>query len=226
MESPALRVIVGGREWTFDGSRPATVGRAEDADVRVDDPKVSRTHGEFRPEAGGWTYHHVGTSLGSFHNRGAVKQVVVGKAVTLHLGDAESGPELIATTATPPGRPAAATANAGPAAVYLPTTPTIRIGRASDNDVVVTDMQASNYHAELRLDGATREIVDLGSRNGTYVDGRRVRVRTRRRTLRHHHRLGHGSTSTATSSRRTTRAARSPSTPSTSPTSCPTAARS
>ncbi|WP_345425302.1 ATP-binding cassette domain-containing protein, partial [Actinomycetospora chlora] len=52
----------------------------------------------------------------------------------------------------------------------------IRIGRAEDNDVVVADLLVSRHHAELVADGVGGwEIVDLGSPNGTYVDGRRVR---------------------------------------------------
>jgi ABC-type multidrug transport system ATPase subunit len=55
----------------------------------------------------------------------------------------------------------------------LPTR-TLRIGRAPDNDVVVSDLSVSRYHAELRRAGAAYQIVDLGSHNGTYVNGQRV----------------------------------------------------
>ena len=51
----------------------------------------------------------------------------------------------------------------------------VRIGRAPDNDLVLDDLIVSRYHAELRgtPDGGY-EITDLGSHNGTYVNGRRV----------------------------------------------------
>ena len=51
----------------------------------------------------------------------------------------------------------------------------VRIGRAPDNDLVLDDLIVSRYHAELRgtPDGG-HEITDLGSHNGTYVNGRRV----------------------------------------------------
>ncbi|WP_131762843.1 ATP-binding cassette domain-containing protein, partial [Actinomadura fibrosa] len=52
---------------------------------------------------------------------------------------------------------------------------TLRIGRAADNDVVLSDLVVSRYHAELRTLGPGRhQIVDLGSHNGTYVNGTRV----------------------------------------------------
>jgi ABC-type multidrug transport system ATPase subunit len=52
----------------------------------------------------------------------------------------------------------------------------VRIGRAEDNDVVVADLLVSRHHAELvRRPGGGWDIVDLGSPNGTFVDGARVR---------------------------------------------------
>ncbi|MFD3666014.1 FHA domain-containing protein [Streptomyces sp. NPDC058659] len=56
----------------------------------------------------------------------------------------------------------------------LPAT-SVRIGRAPDNDVVVSDLVVSRRHAELRArpDG-TYWIHDLGSHNGTFLNGRRV----------------------------------------------------
>ncbi|WP_422125562.1 FHA domain-containing protein [Streptomyces caatingaensis] len=52
----------------------------------------------------------------------------------------------------------------------------MRIGRALENDLVVADLQVSRYHAEFRAGQDGRfEIVDLGSHNGTYVNGQPVR---------------------------------------------------
>lgn len=53
----------------------------------------------------------------------------------------------------------------------------VRIGRAPDNDIVLDanhDREASGHHAELRREGSTWHVVDLGSRNGTFVGGQRV----------------------------------------------------
>ncbi|MFD5765445.1 FHA domain-containing protein [Streptomyces sp. NPDC127049] len=52
---------------------------------------------------------------------------------------------------------------------------TVRIGRAPDNDVVVAELVVSRHHAELlaRPDG-TYWIHDLGSHNGTFLNGRPV----------------------------------------------------
>jgi tetratricopeptide (TPR) repeat protein len=52
----------------------------------------------------------------------------------------------------------------------------LRIGRHERNDVVLDDSAngVSRFHAELRAEGANYFIVDLESRNGIWVNGRRV----------------------------------------------------
>ncbi|GAB2623593.1 FHA domain-containing protein [Streptomyces capparidis] len=63
----------------------------------------------------------------------------------------------------------------GPTMIRNLTTRTTRIGRALDNDLVVSDLQVSRHHAEFRATADGRyEIVDLGSHNGTYVNGQPV----------------------------------------------------
>lgn len=49
-----------------------------------------------------------------------------------------------------------------------------RIGRADDNDVAVDDRWVSRYHAEVRHDAGGFRVMDLGSKNGTFVNGRRI----------------------------------------------------
>ncbi len=64
---------------------------------------------------------------------------------------------------------------ARPSAVVRITSPTLRIGRAADNDIVAHDLMLSRHHAELRMIGDGRyRIVDLDSHNGTYVNGHRI----------------------------------------------------
>ncbi|MFF8912284.1 FHA domain-containing protein [Streptomyces sp. NPDC015032] len=48
----------------------------------------------------------------------------------------------------------------------------MRIGRALENDLIVSDLQVSRHHAEFHATPDGRfEIRDLGSHNGTYVNG-------------------------------------------------------
>jgi len=52
--------------------------------------------------------------------------------------------------------------------------PSIKIGRATNNEVVLYSAVVSRHHVEIRKSGADEwEVVNVGS-NGTYIDGQRV----------------------------------------------------
>jgi ABC transport system ATP-binding/permease protein len=92
---------------------------------------------------------------------------------------ASAGPVLSARPAAPgiPATPRRSGIDRGPSAVLSLPTRQLRIGRAADNDVVVSDLSVSRYHAELRRTSrGSYEIVDLDSHNGTYLNGQRVSV--------------------------------------------------
>jgi hypothetical protein len=56
---------------------------------------------------------------------------------------------------------------------------TIELGRAELSVSDVLDSGISRQHIQIALDSATWQVSDLGSRNGTYVDGRRIEGETR-----------------------------------------------
>jgi hypothetical protein len=51
----------------------------------------------------------------------------------------------------------------------------IVIGRSKDCDIEISDPNVSRRHAEIRQEGAGHWVVDLGSTNGTEVNGRRLK---------------------------------------------------
>ncbi len=51
---------------------------------------------------------------------------------------------------------------------------TITIGRGPRNDIVLRELLVSRRHAEVRRSGTGHVVVDLGSSNGTYLNGRQV----------------------------------------------------
>jgi hypothetical protein len=52
--------------------------------------------------------------------------------------------------------------------------PLISVGRASDNDVIVDDPLVSRHHCQLKLQHGAYGFADLGSRNGSFVNGQPV----------------------------------------------------
>lgn len=57
---------------------------------------------------------------------------------------------------------------------YPVTSSPVRIGRNESNGLVLNDLRASAFHAEIRINGQQVEIVDLGSTNGTSVNGQQI----------------------------------------------------
>src|SRR5580765_2074065 len=50
----------------------------------------------------------------------------------------------------------------------------LRIGRKPANDLVLADEKTSGVHAEIVPEGDRFVLRDLGSTNGTFLDGRRI----------------------------------------------------
>lgn len=156
------------------------VGRDPLSDIVIDDSRVSWRHAVLRPRAGHWTVEDQHSTNGTYTDGGRVHEWGVGPGSVIRFGDPSDGPYVVLAGLDPP-------AAEGPSGVSMPaltmtfrqpaqvrTLPprTVRIGRAGDNDLVVDDLVVSRRHAELRpLPGGGHEIVDLGSHNGTYLNG-------------------------------------------------------
>lgn len=91
-------------------------------------------------------------------------------------------------SATPPVepvvRPVLATLeilNPGPAkgTRFTIDTPLLHIGRGAHNDVRLTEESVSDLHAKLQRRADGWHVIDLGSTNGTYVAGQRIRAEAR-----------------------------------------------
>jgi hypothetical protein len=77
-----------------------------------------------------------------------------------------------------PGRPRLIINDSGVSRELAIGTEVVVIGRASDADVRLSDTGVSRRHAEVRREGDDHVLIDLGSTNGTLVNGRPIeRVR-------------------------------------------------
>src|SRR5262249_22970374 len=97
----------------------------------------------------------------------------------------EPGATMIYKPKTPPPTEAVSAAELGmePEVVTVSfdgtrhevTKRSVVLGRSRDCDLQLTDANVSRRHAELRQEGASYWIVDLGSTNGMEVNGKRVK---------------------------------------------------
>ncbi|MFJ9243383.1 FHA domain-containing protein [Streptomyces sp. NPDC101776] len=164
-------------------SRDYHVGRDPLSDIVIDDARVSWHHAVLRPEADHWTLEDEHSTNGTYADGRRVQEWGVGPGSVIRFGSAADGPcvTLADRPAPAPERPSAVSMPALTGTFRQPTTVrplptrTVRIGRAADNDLVVDDLIVSRRHAELRaMPDGTYEIVDLGSHNGTYLNGQPV----------------------------------------------------
>jgi pSer/pThr/pTyr-binding forkhead associated (FHA) protein len=153
-----------------------TIGRGAGNDLVLDSLLVSRSHAHLECTTGRCTVEDLGSANGTFVNGRRVSRASLSAGDRLRLGDVEM------------------TYQAGPAAPVVPAgawleqgsrrhalSPAgLAIGRSHDSDLVLSDDRASRHHARIDRQGDEWVIRDLGSANGTFVNGERVQVRALR----------------------------------------------
>lgn len=170
-------------------SRDYHVGRDPLSDIVIDDARVSWHHAVLHAELDHWMIEDEHSTNGTYADGRRIHEWGVGPGSVLRFGSVADGPRAVLIGHEPPP-PAAPAAPERPSAVRTPSatgtfrqptsvrplpTRTVRIGRAADNDLVIDDLVVSRRHAELRVLADGRyEIVDLGSHNGTYLNGQPV----------------------------------------------------
>jgi pSer/pThr/pTyr-binding forkhead associated (FHA) protein len=183
---PILRVSADGHEIVVDQPVEVTVGRDPEADLSVSHPLVSRRHLVLRPGTAGWILEDAGSTNGTFHDGKRVSWLRIDCPMRLRLGDPDGGQELRVEPGVGATLPLAAGSGGRRPDTADREAPgkrrkvhlilgRARLGRAADNDIVVRDPTVSRHHADLHgdpLDGF--EVIDRSSRNGTFVNGRRV----------------------------------------------------
>lgn len=193
---PDLCVTFNDQSSDFDNAQVVTIGRHSESLIRVPDSLVSRRHGEVRFDGSHWIFHDLDSRNGSFVDRVRVTQVTINAVTNIRLGDEDSGPlirlEPLAATVHKDSSDPADTIDPLPnpdekdfepdplralgeaSFIHRPDLSLARIGRASDNDIVIDDLLVSRHHAELRKDGEDYVLVDLNSQNGTFINGKRI----------------------------------------------------
>ncbi|MFI6087618.1 FHA domain-containing protein [Streptomyces sp. NPDC051218] len=187
--APELVIETDTGSTVMSPSRDYHVGRDPLSDIVIDDARVSWHHAVLHADLDHWTIEDEHSTNGTYADGQRVQEWDVGPGSVLRFGNVADGPRAVLVGHEPPP-PAAPAAPERPSAVRTPSATgtfrqpttvrplparTVRIGRAADNDLVIDDLVVSRRHAELRvLADGTYEIVDLGSHNGTYLNGQPV----------------------------------------------------
>ena len=153
-----------------------TIGRQSECDLVLVSELVSAKHAAIDGLGTTAVLRDLGSTNGTYLNGTRVSEptpVRVGDTIAFGVG----GTTLIAV-ALEPGAKRSSTLVLQPPAAFVPDR-TVRVGRASDNDVVLDDPSVSAHHARVLLDRFGHGVVeDLGSTNGVAV-GNLARKTTR-----------------------------------------------
>lgn len=170
-----LEISLGRQRWVAAPGEPITIGRDPQATVQVEDPQVSRHHATLDPTPRGWvlTDH---SRNGVFLDGQRTPRVLVNSPTAVALGHPRDGLVLTMTPIAEGNRARGRVAqtHAPRTGVHVVSGGRITIGRLRENDVALDDLLVSRHHAVLERDHGTWRIHDLGSANGTYLNGQRV----------------------------------------------------
>jgi ABC transport system ATP-binding/permease protein len=194
--APPLLVHTVTETHQLDSGREYRIGRNRAAEIPLADARASWNHAVIRTEGPVWVLEDVGSRNGTFLGDQRVSRVEITGLSVVRFGNPENGPVMSLEPTVPPahpqppqgegqggatGPPSSSSSGFMPGVLREPTgkfriqTQVIKIGRRPDNDIVVSDLSVSKQHAELRrLPTGGYSIIDLGSHNGTYVNGIRV----------------------------------------------------
>jgi len=165
------RLTISGPDGTRDivlGAR-LVVGRVEGVDLVLDDKGISRRHCEFEQKGDGWLVRDLGSSNGTLVNGDKVTEKALAAGDRVRLGG-------ITLTFSPNDADFVLRFTSGEHAgrdVPLSGARTT-LGRRPDNTVAFADVKVSGVHLEVARDGDGWVLRDLGSTNGTFLDGKKV----------------------------------------------------
>lgn len=174
-----------GQSFTIDGAQ-ATIGRQEHNTVVLDDARLSRQHARIERGPAGFTVTDLNSANGTLVNgRTVAGTVPLGPGDRVQLGDTVIVVEDAAPASS--GVPAASSVGGGTpprlivqdsGKVYRLDRPALIMGRQPDVDLPLEDTQASRQHARFETEAGRVTVIDLGSANGTRVNGAKIAAPT------------------------------------------------
>ena len=155
------------REVRFEGR--VTIGRVESCDVTVQDESCSREHCEVLLENGQWMVRDCGSSNGTALNGTRVEESVLAERDKIRIGATTL--EFMAADADAVLR----FEDGEQSGEVVPLgDDRVTFGRRANNALSFKDIKVSGVHVEIVREGDEFVLRDLGSTNGTQLDGRKI----------------------------------------------------
>ena len=200
----SLRVRTGseaGQTFTLDADE-TTIGRSQGNTIILQDATISRNHARIVREAGGYVIEDLGSTSGTTVDGTRAERQLLKSGSIVRVGEtalafevegAPAAAEDARTVMASSGAPASSDSTmilgreeTRAAAWFLVrkgnqagrsfdlSGDSVTIGRASENGIQLDDTAASTSHALVRLVDNAYRLYDLGSSNGTRVNGQAV----------------------------------------------------
>ncbi len=184
-----VEIAAGGRDELPIYQSSVGLGRGQENDVILDDPRVSSQHAQLALSREGWFVSDLNSSNGTLLNG---QRLPPGQAIPLLPGSVvqigEFRFQIRAPRSDEPllprlddrtciGRkpqPGLAVYSQGQILKFPLDKELVTLGRKQDNDLRIPDPQVSGHHARLDWVGNTYCITDLGSTNGLTYQGQKV----------------------------------------------------
>jgi ABC-type multidrug transport system ATPase subunit/pSer/pThr/pTyr-binding forkhead associated (FHA) protein len=161
--------------------QPVRIGRSTENDVVISHPAVSRQHAEVFRQPDGWHVRDLQSSQGVISGQTRIQEKLLTPGDTFFLGNQvmlQFRPLNFVSETMADLRGRRTPAASKTQLIQLEGKNTIRIGRATDNDICIPDGRVSRYHAIIERVGMNYRVRDLRSDNGTFVNERRVERET------------------------------------------------
>ena len=173
-ERPRFTVqIAGNPQQTFALDRERiTIGRAEDNDIILPSPIVSRHHAHLERSDGGYRLVPLPESTNPllYEGRPLREARHMRHEDKFRIGGLDPGAMVTMTYVSP----AEARETTDARTVDFTEKTTLTLGRDASNDIVVDNPSVSRYHAQIERVGQRYRVRDLRSSNGTFVNDERI----------------------------------------------------
>lgn len=173
-----------------------TIGRSPDSDIIIDDPTVSRNHAVVIYSNGKFLLKDSNSANGTYINDQKIEEAVITNGDIVRFGQVslefQTPKRKEKQQQRPPSdpvrrkkeelKPEPAPLNTVPEAWLIGTNGEafpIRagkntIGRQDDNSIVLNEVTVSRHHASITYEKGSFTIEDLGSSNGTFINGEKI----------------------------------------------------